>query len=322
MDGKGISRFGGLVMNSQATPTIAVVIPCLNEAVTIGKVIDDFRRELPQATIYVFDNCCTDATSDIASAHGAIVIPECRRGKGFVIDALFNRIDADIYVMVDGDDTYPAEYVHKLLAPVLAQQADMAVGSRLATYTEKSFRPLHVWGNHLVRRLINWIGHAHLQDIMSGYRVFNRRVVQRIPVVSQGFEVETDLTLQMLYYQLPIVEITVPYRERPEGSFSKLHTFRDGFNVLWKLFSLFRAFKPLTFFGGIGLIFLILGLLAGYPPIHDYVTDPQHYVRHVPLAILSVGLVIVSGGCIFLGILLHGFNWRIKELHNVLVRRR
>jgi glycosyltransferase involved in cell wall biosynthesis len=188
-------------MNSQATPTIAVVIPCLNEAVTIGKVIDDFRRELPHAAIYVFDNCCTDATPDIASSHGAIVIPECRRGKGFVIDALFNRINADIYVMVDGDDTYPAEYVHKLLAPVLGQQADMAVGSRLSTYTEKSFRPLHVWGNHLVRSLINWMGHARLQDIMSGYRVFNRRVVQRIPVVSQGFEVETDLTLQMLYYQ-------------------------------------------------------------------------------------------------------------------------
>ncbi len=298
----------------------AVLIPCHNEEITIGKVIDDFQRQLPTAAIYVFDNCSTDATAAIADEHGAVVIKEPRKGKGFVVESMFDRIDADIYVMVDGDDTYPADYVNKLLEPVMAGDADMVVGARLADYTDKSFRPFHVLGNNLIRRLVNWVGGAQLTDIMSGYRVFNRRVVQRIPVVSAGFEIETELTIQMLYYQLKIVEVDIPYQERPTGSKSKLRTFSDGFRVLWKIFSLFRAFKPLTFFGGVGLFLLVLGLLAGFLPIHDYFTDPQHRVLHVPLAILAAGLVILSSGFVFLGILLHTLNWRFLELHNVLTR--
>jgi len=155
---------------------------------------------------------------------------------------------------------------------------------------------------------------------MSGYRAFNRNVVKHIPIVSSGFEVETEMTLQMLYYKLKIVEIDIPYRERPLGSESKLRTFHDGFRVLWKIFSLLRAFKPLTFFGGLALFFLVCGLLAGILPVHDYFTDPNHYVRHVPLAILAAGLITLSAGCVSLGILLHAINWRLLELHNVLTR--
>jgi len=301
---------------------IAVLIPCHNEELTIGKVIDEFRRELPSAAIYVFDNCSTDTTAAIADEHGAVVIKEPRRGKGFVVESMFDSVDADIYVMVDGDDTYPASDVHKLIEPIIAGDADMVVGARLSSYTSKSFRPLHVFGNNLVRGLVNWIGNSQLTDIMSGYRAFNRRVVEHIPVVSAGFEVETEMTIQMLYYRMKIIEVQIPYKHRPAGSESKLSICRDGFRVLWKIFSLFRAFKPLTFFGGLGLLFLALGLLAGIPPIHDYLTDPDHYVRHVPLAILAVGLVILSAGSFFLGVLLHALNWRFRELHNVLTRKR
>jgi glycosyltransferase involved in cell wall biosynthesis len=302
-------------------PSIAVLIPCQNEQTTIDKVVDDFRRQLPSATIYVFDNCSTDASAAIAVKHSAIVIKEPRKGKGFVVESMFDRIDADFYVMVDGDDTYPADYVHKLLEPVLCADADMSVGARLSNYSEKSFRPLHVLGNNLVRFLVNWAAKAKLTDILSGYRVFNRRVVKYIPVLSSGFEIETEMTIQTLYYRLKIVEIPVPYQARPTGSKSKLRTFSDGFRVLWKIFSLFRSFKPLTFFGGLGLLFLILGILAGIPPIHDYFTDPNHYVHHVPLAILAVGLLILSCVFTFLGILLNAINWRFKELHNVLTRK-
>ena len=299
---------------------IAVLIPCHDEQATIAKVIDDFRAALPDAAIYVFDNCCTDRTAAIAAEHGAVVLTEPRQGKGFVVENMLDRVEADYYVMADGDDTYPAEKARDLLAPVMAGSADMAVGVRLAEYDDRSFRPLHVLGNNLVRGLINRIFRAKLTDIMSGYRAFNRRVVRRIPVVSSGFEVETELTVQMLYYRLKIVEVRVAYRGRPAGSTSKLRTFHDGFRVLWKIFSLFRAFKPLTFFGGAGIVLAVLGVLAGIPPVMDYLRDPQHYVRHVPLAILAMGLVLLSAGSVFMGLLLHAINWRFKELHNIAVR--
>ena len=299
---------------------IAVLIPCHNEEITIGKVIDDFHRELPRATIYVFDNCSTDATAKIAQEHGAILFKESRKGKGFVVDGMFALIKADFYVLVDGDDTYPAEDVHKLLEPVMVGDADMVVSARLANHTAKSFRPLHVFGNRLVCLLVNWVARSRLGDIMSGYRAFNRKVVRQIPVVSSGFEVETDLTLQMLYYNLKIIEVNVPYRERCVGSQSKLRTVHDGFRVLWKIFSLLRSFKPLTFFGAIGLLLFLLALLAGAFPIHDYFTDPGHYVHHVPLAILAAGLMLLSWSFVFLGVLLHALNWRLRELHNVFTR--
>lgn len=302
-------------------PRIAVLIPCHNEAPTIGKVVDDFRSHLPSAAIYVFDNSSTDASASIAREHGAVVIREPRRGKGFVVEKMFTSVDADYYVMVDGDDTYPADCVNKLLEPLMSGDADMVVGARLSTYARESFRRLHIFGNNLVRLLVNWVSKSQLMDIMSGYRAFNRRVVERIPVVSSGFEVETEMTIQTLYYRMRIVEVSIPYKQRPAGSESKLSTFRDGFRVLWKIFSLFRAFKPLTFFGGIGLLFFVLGILAGIIPIREYLTEPNHYVHHVPLAVLAASFVILAAGCISLGLLLHALNWRFIELHNVLTRK-
>jgi glycosyltransferase involved in cell wall biosynthesis len=301
---------------------LALLIPCFNEERTIGKVIDDFRRELPDADIIVIDNCCTDATPTVAADHGALVVREPRKGKGFAVETMLDRFDADIYIMVDGDDTYDASAVHRLIEPILNGDADMTVGTRLSSHRPGSFRPLHVLGNDLVRRLVNLVGRAQLTDIMSGYRGISRRAALRLPVVSAGFEIETDLTMQMLYYGMRIVEVPTAYGVRPEGSVSKLRTFRDGFVVLWKIFTLFREFKPLTFFGGVGLIFLALGVLAGLPPINDYLYEPNHFVKHVPLAILATGLTIVGFGNVFLGILLHALNWRIRELHNVLTRGR
>lgn len=307
-------------METNTQQKIAVLIPCYNEEAAIGKVIDDFKAQLPQANIIVFDNKSIDQTAAIAAEHGAQVIPEPRQGKGFVVDSMFNLTGYDLYVMVDGDDTYPAESVHDLIKPVTDGSADMTVGSRLTDYTDQSFRNLHVFGNKLVRFCINKIMGADLKDILSGYRVFNRRILETIPVVASGFEIETELTIQTLYYQRKIVEITVPYRQRPEGSVSKLHTFRDGFRVLWRLFSLYRSLKPLTFFGGFGLILFILGLLIGSVPVHDYFTNPDHYVEHVPSAILAASLILLSWLFVFTGLLLHMMNRRFRELHNVLTR--
>ena len=301
---------------------VALLIPCFNEAQTIGKVIDDFRRQLPDADIIVIDNCCTDDTAAIAASHGALVVREPRQGKGFAVETMFDRFDADVYVMVDGDDTYDASAIHRLIQPVLTGDADMTVGTRLSSHGPGSFRPLHVLGNNLVRSLVNWIGRAQLTDIMSGYRAVSRRAALRLPVVSSGFEVETDLTLQMLYYGMRIVEVPVAYGARPAGSVSKLRTFRDGTLVLWKIFTLFRAFKPLTFFGAFGLVLFAFGFLAGLAPVNDYLTDPNHFVSHIPRAVLAMGLTILGFGSIFLGILLHALNWRIRELHNVLTRGR
>jgi len=297
---------------------IAVLIPCYNEAATIGKVVDDFSAKLPTATVYVFDNCCTDGTARIAKEHGAEVLREPRQGKGFVVNSMLSRVDADYYVMVDGDDTYPADSVNDLLAPVLAGEADMVVGARLADYKDKSFRPLHVMGNKFVKGMINLIFGVRLTDILSGYRAFNRNVVNNVPIVSSGFEVETELTIHTLYYRLKLIEVQVPYGVRPKGSVSKLHTFRDGFRVLWKLFNLLRAFKPLTFFGSVCIFFFVLGILAGLPPVHDYATTRE--VTHHGLAILATGLMLLSAGSVFLGLILHAMNWRFKELHDIVVR--
>lgn len=299
---------------------LAILIPCHNEEITIGKVIEDFRAQVPDAAIYVFDNCCTDRTPDIAREKGATIVSEARPGKGYVVESMLASVDSDLYVMVDGDDTYPAEFVHALVEPVRLGRADMVVGARIGKESGESFRPLHVFGNRLVCGLINKIFHAGLTDIMSGYRAFNRKVVERIPVVSSGFEVETELTVQMLYYHLNLLEVGIPYRARPRGSVSKLQTLPDGMRVLWKIFSLFRNFKPLTFFGGLGIILLLMGILAGIPPIYEFVQSGYTEVKRFPLAILATGLVILASSFVLLGIILHAVNWRFKELHNVLVR--
>lgn len=306
--------------NLHGKPETAVLIPCYNEEPTIAKVINDFKKQLPQATVYVYDNCCTDRTAEIAEENGAMVINEPRKGKGFVVERMFEDIDADIYLMVDGDDTYPADKAPELIEPVKNGQADMVVGSRLSEYTSRSFRPMHYFGNNLIRRVVNWMAGSNLTDILSGFRAFNTRVCRTVPVVSKGFEIETEITIQALYHRLKITEVQIPYTHRPEGSESKLNTVVDGFKVLWRLFSLFRAFKPLTFFGSVGIFFFILGLFSGIPPITDYVTNPDHYVEHVPLAVLAVGLMLISAGSVFMGLLLHSLNWKFRELHSILIR--
>ena len=298
-------------MNS-AGPDIAVLIPCHDESQTVGRVIDDFRAQLPQARIIVVDNCSTDGSAEVARAHGAEVVFEPRLGKGYVVETLFDLAPADVCVLVDGDDTYPAQRVHDLLAPVLAGQADMAVGARQAGEAG-AFRPLHVAGNNLVRRLVNLVSGARLSDILSGYRAFNRKVLDRLPIVSSGFEIETEMTIQMLYHRMRIVEVPVPYRARPPGSRSKLRTFRDGFRVIWKIFSLLRGFKPLTFFGSAALVSFVPAVLL---------LEAGHRAAGAAEFVAGSALLAFSMGCGFLGVLLHAMNWRLLELHNVLSRRR
>lgn len=311
---------GGLTHRLRDLASIAVLIPCHNEEMTIAKVISDFRAELPNADIVVFDNCSTDRTSAIARAHGARVIREPRKGKGFAVERMLCEITAPWMIMVDGDDTYPAREVEKLLTPLLAGDADMVVGARLRLRDDGAFRPLHVFGNKVVRNLVNWLGSADLTDIMSGYRAMNRRVAERLPVTSHGFEVETDLTVQALYYGLKIIEVPVQYGVRPPGSVSKLRTFGDGSRVLWRIFNLFRSFRPLAFFSGIAALLFVGGLLAGTPPLVEYLTRPDHFITRVPLAILATGLMLMSAGTLLTGVILHSINSQLRDLHNLLVR--
>ncbi len=302
---------------------IVILIPCLNEEITIGKVIHDFQDAIPEAKIIVFDNNSTDRTAAIARECGAEVIPESCPGKGHVVASMFRKVDADYYVIVDGDDTYSAEHVRKLLEPVMKEQADMAVAVRLAEYTATSFRPLHVFGNNLVRRLVNWIFKSNLSDIMSGYRAFSRELVQSIPILSSGFEVETEMTIRILDYGFRIKEVPLPYRERPEGSVSKLRTFHDGFRVLAEIARIAKAYKPFTFFGGIGLAFILAGGILGIWVILDYLED--EYVNKVPTAILATGFMLLGFGSMGIGILLNTISYRFREnmrqLHKIIRSR-
>jgi len=291
---------------------IAVLIPCYNEEITIGKVIEDFRREIPQADIYVFDNNSTDRTSEIAKDKGTIVIKEKKQGKGYVIASMFEKVDADLYVMVDGDDTYPAESVHDLLRPILDKEADMTVGTRLTKFTSQSFRPLHILGNNLVIGLVNWMFGSNLRDIMSGYRGFNRDIVKNIPLVAKGFEVETQMVIQSLYYNYTIQEVEIDYRERPEGSFSKLNTFSDGTRVLLTIANIVKAYRPLFFFGLIGMFILLTGLGLGAIPIIEFFQTGK--ISRFPTAILATGLVLLSSIFFAIGLILDTINFRIKEI--------
>ena len=306
-------------MPNAIPPTIAVAIPCYQEALTIGKVIADFRRELPAARIYVYDNNCTDGTAEIAARAGAIVIREKRQGKGYVVAKMFQQVQEDILVMVDGDDTYEASHVHKLLEPVLRGDADMTVATRLTSHGEKSFRPLHVAGNQMVCGIINWMFKSRVSDIFSGYRVFTRESARQIPVTTKGFDIETELTLQALYRGQVIQEMPAPYRARPEGSFSKLNTFSDGFRVLLRLFLIVKSYKPLTFFGSIALILFGLGLAAGAMPIYEFATE--HYVHRVPSAILAASLVMLSFFSLGLGLILNSMNLRLLEIEQLISKR-
>ena len=274
--------------------TVAVLVPGYNEAVTIAKVVDDFRRCLPDATIYVYDNNSTDGTADIAREHGAVVRKETRQGKGRVVRSMVRDIDADYYIMVDGDDTYPAEAAADLLRPLMEGEADMVVGDRLSngSYGDENDRAFHGFGNNLVRWLIKRIYGFSFSDVMTGYRSFSRVFAKTMPVLSPGFEIETELSIHAVDKAWRIVEVPIDYRDRPEGSESKLSTFSDGFKVLKMIMSLFKDYKPMALFGWLTLIFVVLGLIAGVPVVVDFARTGL--VDRLPTALLAVALVLMG----------------------------
>ena len=273
---------------------IAVLIPCYNEELTIEKVIKDFKKELPNADIYVYDNNSKDKTAEIARRNGAIVRHEYRQGKGNVVRSMFRDVDADIYVMVDGDDTYPAEEVHKLIKPIEEGRADMVIGDRLTngTYQKENKRHFHEFGNNLVRKSINVLFKTNLKDIMTGYRVFNKIFVKNMPVMSPKFEIETEMSLHALDKKFIIEEIPIVYRDRPAGSVSKLNTVSDGIKVVETIIKMFKDFKPRQFFWVISLIFIILGLIVGIPVITEFIKT--NYITKVPSAVLATGIMIFA----------------------------
>ena len=247
------------------------------------------------------------------------MIKEKRQGKGYVVAAILAKVNADYYVMVDGDDTYPAEDVHKLLEPVALEQADMIVGQRLSNYSEQAFRSLHHIGNRVICRLINSVFSTHLTDPMSGYRAFTRDVADNLPIVASGFDVETEMTLQLLYRNYIIKEVVIPYRARPIGSVSKLRTFRDGFIVLTKIINIFKAYKPLTFFGSLASIFTLFAIFLGYFVVSEYILF--QYIYSVPKAILATGCMLVAMNLISVGLILNTLKFRLLEVDNVLTKQ-
>lgn len=273
---------------------LAVLIPCYNEDVTIRKVVTDFRQALPDADIYVYDNNSTDRTIEEATAAGAIVRKESIQGKGAVVHSMFLDIDADYYILVDGDDTYPADAASEMMKVVLDQKVDMLVGDRLSnkTYEEENKRPFHNFGNDLVRKLINKFFKSDLHDILSGYRIFSYRFVKNYSSLISGFELETDLSIYCLNYDFRVAQVPITYRDRPEGSESKLDTFGDGYKVLRLFLDLYRLYKPLSFFTIIASVFFFAGIIAGIFPIMEQIQ--YQYVYKVPTAIAAVSLVILS----------------------------
>ena len=250
---------------------IAVLIPCYNESATIAQVIADYRAVLPEATIYVYDNNSSDGTDKIARAAGAEVRYEHRQGKGNVIRSMFRDIEADCYLMIDGDDTYPAENARDMVSKVLDDGYDMVIGDRLSsTYFTENKRPFHNTGNVLVRKLVNSVFGGNITDIMTGYRAFSRLFVKSFPVLSKGFEIETEMTIHALDKNLALISVPVDYRDRPEGSVSKLNTFSDGFKVLKTIGRLFKDYKPLPFWGICAAVLMIIALLLLWPVLNEY----------------------------------------------------
>lgn len=303
----------------------AVLIPCYNEALTIGKVIDDFRRVLPSADIYVYDNNSSDDTSAIAKRHGAIVRFEPRQGKGNVVRQMIRDIDADMYLMVDGDDTYPAEAAPELLRPLMDGVADHVVGDRLSngTYGSENKRAFHGFGNNLVRWLIKVLYGYEFTDVMTGYRAFNRAFAETLPVLSPGFEIETELSIHAVDKRWRIVQVPIEYRDRPAGSFSKLNTVSDGMKVLRMIASLFKDYKPLSFFSILSLISLIICLCLGIPVINEYMVTG--FVRRFPTAILAMAFGLITIILFACGLILDTIvkaNRRQWELETYAVLRR
>ena len=294
---------------------IAVLVPCLNEAISIHKVVKDFKSELPAADIYVFDNDSTDDTARIAKEAGAIVFKETRRGKGYVIQSMFQQVEADAYVLVDGDDTYPPQAVHRLLAPILANETDMVVGSRLQKGTQSQFNALNRLGNWFFALILNLFFGTHLTDILSGYRAFNRRFVNGMPLFSGGFEIETELTIKAIQRGYRILEVPVDLKRRSEGSESKVQLVRDGILILATIMALFRDYKPLTFFGILGLILFCVGMTS-ITIIGTTGNLAGGSILLLPWTILSVVVILVSLLAMSIGMILHTIDRRFQEFES------
>lgn len=272
---------------------IAVLIPCYNESQTIAKVVGDFKRVLPAADIYVYDNNSKDGTDEIARKSGAIVKYEYQQGKGNVVRSMFRDIDADCYILVDGDDTYPAEHAVEMVEWVLEKNVDMVIGDRLSTtYFTENKRKFHGFGNKIVRSLINGIFKGNVKDIMTGYRAFSPLFVKSFPVISKGFEIETEMTIYALDKNIYIKELPIEYRDRPEGSESKLNTISDGLKVLNMIVQLFREYKPLGFFTWIAAFFCVAGIAFFIPVFIDYLNTGL--VERFPTLIVA-GFLVVAG---------------------------
>ena len=250
----------------------AILIPCYNEEKTIRKVVRDWKKEIPEATIYVYDNNSTDNTAKIAKEEGAVVRREYKQGKGNVIRRMFREIDAQCYIMIDGDDTYPVEYGRQMMQEVLEKKTDMVVGDRLSsTYFEENKRPFHNFGNSLVRFSINHLFKSDIRDIMTGYRAFSFQFVKTFPVLSKGFEIETEMSIHAVDKNMQISNIIIEYRDRPEGSESKLNTYSDGFKVLKTIGRLYKNYKPMNFFGILSLLLIIIAAILFVPIFVTYV---------------------------------------------------
>lgn len=296
-------------------PEIAVVIPCYNEAESIGAVVLDFRAALPHSTIFVYDNNSTDATAARAQDAGAIVRLEALQGKGNVVRRMFADIEADVYVLVDGDGTYDANSAPRLIHCLISGHLDMVNGARIAV-SDKAFRPGHVFGNRLLTGVVALIFGSRLADMLSGYRVFSRRFVKSFPALTSGFEIETELTVHALELRLPLAEIKTPYRDRPEGSHSKLNTMRDGLRIFRTILILVKEERPLQFFTAVAGILTVAGLVLGWPLIPEFIETGL--VPRLPTAVLATGLIILASLSFATGLILdtvtHGRR-ELKRLH-------
>lgn len=302
---------------------IAVLIPCYNEEKTIEKVVTDVRSALPEATIYVYDNNSTDNTAQLARDAGAIIRQEYAQGKGNVIRRMFREIDAQCYLMVDGDDTYPLDCAREMVNQVLQRHADMVVGDRLSsTYFTENKRPFHNFGNSLMRTCINSLFRADIKDIMTGYRAFSYEFVKTFPVFSQGFEIETEMTIHAVNYNMQVENVVVEYRDRPEGSVSKLNTFRDGMRVIRKMMQLYKNYKPLKCFGMIALLFVVVAVILFAPILLEFLETGL--VPRFPTLIVCGFLVMAAIQAFFSGMVLdvqvakdrRDFEYRLNKIYS------
>ena len=299
---------------------IAVLIPCYNESKTVEKVVKDYKEVLPEADIYVYDNNSTDGTDKLARKAGAIVKYEFKQGKGNVIRTMFKEIDADCYLMIDGDDTYPKENAREMCEYIIEKRADMVIGDRLSsTYFKENKRPFHNFGNVLVRGLINTLFKSNVRDIMTGYRAFSYDFVKTFPILSKGFEIETEMTIHALDKNFALKEIPVEYRDRPSGSVSKLNTFRDGFKVLRTIARLFKDYKPGFFFGLISFIFFVISLVFGVPVFMEFFKT--HLVRRFPTLIFAGFMLMISCLSLVCGIILEVVVRKHRQVFELILIR-